>query len=55
LEVAEGSPSAEVRRVRLGDGRPIVWSFVPGRDLLGMLGCCLTDRSELLEAITDSA
>jgi GntR family transcriptional regulator len=53
LEVAEGSPLYEVRRVRLGDGRPIALerSLFPAAIFPGMLGCRLDGSLyELLEA-----
>src|SRR5689334_12474396 len=53
LEVAEGSPLYEVRRVRLGDGRPIALerSLFPAAVFPGMLDCRLDGSLyELLEA-----
>jgi len=53
LEVAEGSPLYEVRRVRLGDGRPIALehSLFPAATFPGLLGCRLDGSLyELLEA-----
>src|SRR5690242_704665 len=53
LEVAEGSPLYEVRRVRLGDGRPIALerSLFPAAIFPGMLDCRLDGSLyELLEA-----
>jgi GntR family transcriptional regulator len=52
LEVAEGAPLYEVRRVRLGDGRPIALehSLFPAATFPGMLGCRLDGSLyELLE------
>src|SRR5215467_9252972 len=53
LEVAEGAPLYEVRRVRLGDGRPIALehSLFPAATFPGLLGCRLDGSLyELLEA-----
>jgi GntR family transcriptional regulator len=53
LEVTEGAPLYEVRRVRLGDGRPIALehSLFPAAIFPGMLGCRLDGSLyELLEA-----
>ncbi len=53
LEVAEGATLYEVRRVRLGDGRPIALehSLFPAAVFPGMLGCRLDGSLyELLEA-----
>ena len=53
LEVAEGAPLYEVRRVRLGDGRPIALehSLFPAATFPGMLDCRLDGSLyELLEA-----
>lgn len=52
LDAAEGEPVYEVRRVRLGDGRPIVLehSVFPAAMFPGMLGCRLDGSLyELLE------
>jgi len=52
LEVAEGDPVHEVRRIRLGDGRPIVLehSAFPAAMFPGLLGCRLDGSLyELLE------
>jgi len=53
LELAEGAPLYEVRRVRLGDGRPIALehSLFPAAAFPGMLQCRLDGSLyELLEA-----
>src|SRR5262249_44087305 len=53
LEVTEGAPLYEVRRVRLGDGRPIALehSLFPAALFPGMLGCRLDGSLyELLES-----
>jgi GntR family transcriptional regulator len=53
LELAEGAPLYEVRRVRLGDGKPIALehSLFPAAVFPGMLQCRLDGSLyELLEA-----